>query len=83
MTLVLATVGHVGRLVDKDTRRESVLKVGEVTLLGWRGHVATLGGVEAGKDVLGGAGVVADSPGQRRPGSIQVVVGGSHDGDNG
>jgi hypothetical protein len=79
VALVFATVGHIGRLVDEDFGGESVFEVAEVTLLGWRGHVATLGGVEAGKNVLGGASVVADSPGERRPGS--QVVGGSHDDD--
>ena len=79
VALVLATVGHVGRLVDEDFRGKSVFEVAEVTLLGWRGHVATLGGVEAGEDVLGGAGVVADSPGERRPRG--QVVGGRHDDD--
>ena len=79
VALVFATVGHIGRLVDQDFRGKSVFEVAEVTLLGGRGHVAALGGVEAGENVLGGAGVVADSPGQRRPGS--QVVGGGHDDD--
>ena len=80
MALVLATVGHVGRLVDEDFRGKSVFEVAEVTLLSWRGHVATFGGVEAGKDILSGAGVVAGSPGERRPRG--QVVGGRHDDDD-
>ena len=77
VTLVLATVGHIGRLVDKDFRGKSVFKIAKVTLLGGRSHVATLSGVEASKNLLCGAGVVAGSPGERRPGS--QVVGGRHD----
>lgn len=77
VALIFATVGHVGRLVDKNAGGKGVLEVAKVTLLGGRGHVAALGGVEAGEDVLGGTGVVADGPGERRPGG--QVVGGSHD----
>lgn len=58
VALVFATVRHVRGLVDVDIGRESLSKVGEITLLGRRGHVDTLGSVETGQDILSSAGTV-------------------------
>ena len=79
VALVLATVGHIGRLVDKDVGRKSGCQTGEVTLLRRRGHVEFFGVVESGENLLCGADVVAGSPHQSGPGGGKVV--GGHDGE--